>query len=500
MAILLKNIIDDSVNKKYNEAFVRKFLFESKQDNVPREFQKFLRECLTAGDELIEELNDSKKRLVLEVGYGQPQQPATPGKPNLASIIQKYRQPDVSGRFQTAVQGLKQRTQSNPQLAQRVQQISAPKPAPTQQPAAGIPTAQPKPQAQQPAAAPPPLRMAPATQPQAQQPPAVPAQQPAAGAQPAAQDKQEKEKKAGMISKVISGFFDKIKSSASAVKGAVEDPQMIDNAIKKLTPQLPQNSKGLLDSVKQLVEKNPGYTNVAIGILINVAKWASGGPVAGLPAAAITGMVLRTLVGVLKGEPVGTAAKKAAIVTGVSIGAGAIGKGVSSMLGGHGFGAGVKSYFGGGADKAASAAADVAGGAGKAAGGAAGQAVDTAGQAAAGAAEGTYMVNAQQMKSLFKDAIARSGGADLQDALMSKGIDPNTADRIVANAAKLLGTDQDTLEQNIKHTTSWISNAQKQGQAAQQIEQQWKELVDAINGAGGLPQNVISKLGAGAAK
>jgi hypothetical protein len=132
----------------------------------------------------------------------------------------------------------------------------------------------------------------------------------------------------------------------------------------------------------------------------------------------------------------------------------------------------MKSYFGFGG------AADVAHGA-------AGQhpagASDAAQQAAGQIAKGNTQVTQDQVKALFQQAVNRGGSADLQAALQETGVDPTTATRIAANIAKAVGTDQDNMEQNIKHMTATGD---------------WKGIVDSINQGGGLPKNIASNLGA----
>ena len=115
---------------------------------------------------------------------------------------------------------------------------------------------------------------------------------------------------------------------------------------------------GTLNWIKDFIQKNPKWTNVVVGILINVSKLASialAGSTVGISLAVgvLVGLILRALVGRLKGEDWKTAIKKAAIVTGVSLIGGSISKGLFSYFKGGGFIDGAKSYFTGvpGADQ-----------------------------------------------------------------------------------------------------------------------------------------------------
>lgn len=159
------------------------------------------------------------------------------------------------------------------------------------------------------------------------------------------------------IEAAVTKFITGIGNAAKATKTAVQNPkQTIDALIAKLTPNLsiPDDKKGL-EAFRTLIINNPGYTNFGIGILVNISKIAGGGLVGG----AVTGLLLRTALGHFKGEPIGTAFKKAMIVTGTSMAIGSVLKGLMSMLGGHGFIHGIEKYFGGG--QATEAAATIAG-------------------------------------------------------------------------------------------------------------------------------------------
>lgn len=118
---------------------------------------------------------------------------------------------------------------------------------------------------------------------------------------------------------------------------------------------------GLVNFAKDFVRLNPKWANFTVGILVNLVKITTVG-IAGFSGAltlgVIAGLVLRTTVGMLKGEPIGTAFKKAVVVTGISLLGGSITKGLFSWFKGGGFMTGAKEYFVGapGADQVSDAA------------------------------------------------------------------------------------------------------------------------------------------------
>jgi len=180
---------------------------------------------------------------------------------------------------------------------------------------------------------------------------------------------------------ILTGAFQKMEKAYSQFKSDFLDAKKQDTAWKfiysKMGPSMTvakrkedgtieyvkdSSGPGFLNWLKDFVTKNPKWANVVVGILINGAKFASvtlagatGG--ASLAVGVIVGLILRTLVGRLKGESWGTAIKKAVIVTGMSLIGGAITKGLFSYFKGGGFLDGAKSYFTGvpGTDQAASA-------------------------------------------------------------------------------------------------------------------------------------------------
>ena len=128
----------------------------------------------------------------------------------------------------------------------------------------------------------------------------------------------------------------------------------------QLTYKKDTEATGFLDWLKKFVERNPKWTNIIIGFITNIAKLIAfpfGGPMSSLIAGAVVGLILRTLVGRLKGESWAQAFKQAAIVVGLSLIAGAVFKGLVAWIRGGGFFAGIKSYFVGGDPVAAAKAA-----------------------------------------------------------------------------------------------------------------------------------------------
>lgn len=185
---------------------------------------------------------------------------------------------------------------------------------------------------------------------------------------------------------ILTGAFQKMEKTYSQFNSDFLDAKKQGNAWKfiysKIGPSMTvakrkedgtieyvkdSSGPGFLNWVKDFVNKNPKWANVAVGLLINGAKLASVGLAgatggASLAVGVIVGLILRTLVGRLKGETWGVALKKAVIVTGLSLIGGAITKGLFSYFKGGGFLDGAKSYFTGvpGADQAASAISDKA--------------------------------------------------------------------------------------------------------------------------------------------
>ena len=383
---LIKEVAIQHIAEKKNELFVSKLLTESKITNISDGYQTYLKECLNVGDTLIRELNDiyngklllEKKgknidELTMTVGPNvgpttdqntttstQPtsQQPAPQPritKPTF-STVSPQPQSTFGSTIPTAQQSAQQliQQQPNPQPTPQTQQPFIPlipTPQPTPQP---IPQPAPAPAPAQPqATTPPPVPQSATTPPQAttqpqsgaaqpsvggaQQPQSGTAQPPVPPVIPKEQQKQVIKQKAGAISKALTGFFDKIKKASGNIKATATDPakakKLLDDTIKKIAPSLPKDSKGTLDFIRQAVQKNPGYTNVAIGILVNASRIA-GGPALGLPAGVATGMLLRTLAGTLKGEQIHHASLNAAIVTMTSLMVGQASKGVENIDGG----------------------------------------------------------------------------------------------------------------------------------------------------------------------
>lgn len=185
---------------------------------------------------------------------------------------------------------------------------------------------------------------------------------------------------------ILTGAFQKMEKTYSQFNSDFLDAKKQGNAWKfiysKIGPSMTvakrkedgtieyvkdSSGPGFLNWVKDFVNKNPKWANVAVGLLINGAKLASVGLAgatggASLAVGVIVGLILRTLVGRLKGETWGVALKKAVIVTGLSLIGGAITKGLFSYFKGGGFLDGAKSYFTGvpGADQAAKAVTDAA--------------------------------------------------------------------------------------------------------------------------------------------
>lgn len=128
----------------------------------------------------------------------------------------------------------------------------------------------------------------------------------------------------------------------------------------KLIYKKDTEATGFIDWLRKFVERNPKWTNIIIGFITNIAKIIAlpfGGPMGSVIAGAVVGLILRTLVGRLKGESWAQAFKQAAIVVGLSLIAGAVFKGLVAWIRGGGFFAGIKSYFVGGDPVAAAKAA-----------------------------------------------------------------------------------------------------------------------------------------------
>ena len=146
----------------------------------------------------------------------------------------------------------------------------------------------------------------------------------------------------------------------------IKDPKQaqdaLNKAIQKIKPVLKGEDGKYITDIQKLVQQNPGWANIAVGVLINFSKMASigmAGASGGTSVAvgAIVGMGLRTLVGRMKGEDWKTAAKKAVKVTAISLLSGAALKGIIGMFRGDGFFSGFKSYFGFGGNHPPSAEA-----------------------------------------------------------------------------------------------------------------------------------------------
>lgn len=172
---------------------------------------------------------------------------------------------------------------------------------------------------------------------------------------PQTQSPQAASKTESVVSTLVSNFGNKIEKTSNQFSNTTKDPkklqQILNSSVAKLKPILKGDDGQYLTSLTQLVQKNPGYANFAVGILINLSKMASVGLVGAsggtsLAVGAIIGIILRTAVGRLRGEDWKTAATKAIKVTGVSLLAGAALKGVVNMFHGDGLLQGFKSYFG----------------------------------------------------------------------------------------------------------------------------------------------------------
>ena len=313
MSILLKNILLDRDSATPNDIFISKFLSEGfiPQGDSKR-LHNYLNECLDIGDEFLFKLanHDELHELLTEATA-----PAAPDTNAIVKqILSKYNRNKVKhlGSFTKAAS-------SNPELKRKVDTINQNIQRTT---------------------------------------PGVSANEPS--------------KISNIVSGLVSNMGSSIEQKANVFGDTVKDPKklqkVMSDAITKITPILKGEDGKLISDIQELVKKNPGYANVAVGILINVAKMASiglAGASGGTSVAvgAVAGIVLRTAVGRMKGEDWGTAAKKAIKVVGISLLSGAALKGVIGMLHGTGFISGMKSYFGfGGAADAAHGAADIAGG------------------------------------------------------------------------------------------------------------------------------------------
>lgn len=171
---------------------------------------------------------------------------------------------------------------------------------------------------------------------------------------------------------ILTGAFQKMEKSFSQFKSDFLDAKKQGEAWKFIyskvgvgmsvakrkpdgTVEFVQDSSGpgLLNWIRDFLKANPKWTNLAIGLLINIAKAKAaligvslGASASGaLAVGVIVGLVLRTLYGRLKGEDWNTAIKKAAIVTGLALIGGSITKGFFSLLKGGGFFDGAKEYF-----------------------------------------------------------------------------------------------------------------------------------------------------------
>lgn len=316
---LIRDVVRERVNHQNNSLFISDLLTESKITGLSDPYKSFLVECANAGDIFIKELNGIGQQILLEEAKNKKKKDKEeleeddptpiPMSGNTPDWMQQRQQQDAQKAAQQAAKTKKRpsRSKKQPAPAPSTPPVTAPSPA-TPPPAPATPTTV-----------------------QQQLPLGTSTQQ-----------------KAGGIANAITGLFSRIKSTGSTLRGAATDAakaqKLLDDTIKKVTPSIPQNSRGMLDFIRKAVQQNPGYTNVAIGVLVNAAKLA-GGPVLGLPAGTATGLLLRTLVGTMRGETIGQAAKKATYVTIASLGVGAAARGVSSALHGTGFGQGVSNYF-----------------------------------------------------------------------------------------------------------------------------------------------------------
>lgn len=180
------------------------------------------------------------------------------------------------------------------------------------------------------------------------------------------------QKAVNFLMSILIGAFQKMEKTYSQFKSDYLDAKKQGDAWKfiyskvgvgmsvaKKTPdgtiEYVQDSSGpgLLNWIKDFLKANPKWTNLAIGLLVNLAKAKAallavslGASVSGaLAVGVIVGLVLRTLYGRLKGEDWSTAIKKAAVVTGLALIGGSITKGFFSLLKGGGFFDGAKEYF-----------------------------------------------------------------------------------------------------------------------------------------------------------
>ena len=246
-------------------------------------------------------------------------------------------------------------------------------------------------------------------------------------------------------------LFSQIESQfLPSLKIAVRDP-----ATGEITYTSDTEGPGLWNWLKAFVQRNPIWTNFIIGILINLIKIGATlyfGPLGGVVVGALFGIVLRSLVGRLKGESWGTAIKKAVIVTGMSILGGALTKGLFNVIKGGGFFSGFKSYFVGDAAQIAQDA--------------------TAEKAGKTAVSGLKKLTTPQVEDLLK----KSGGATaLRNALED---DIAYSAKLTAAAEKLY---PDTLG-GPDRTIQYVFNLAEKGNV--------EELQDLLNAAGGLPQSM----------
>ena len=314
--MLLHNILPVRSDYIPNDIFISKLLNDSL---VPRgerlDLHSYLSECLAIGDEFLSELakHDELHGLLTEVAGAAPAAPAAPDANALVKqILMKYNKNKTKH-----LESFTNAAAKNPELKTKIDALKQNIQAVTPGAEAGAGVVSPM-----------------------------------------------SEKISGIVTGLVSKMGSSIEQKASAFGATVKDPaklqKVMADAIAKIKPTLKGDDGKLITDIQELIKKNPGWANVGVGILINVAKMASiglAGASGGTSVAvgAIAGIILRTTVGRIKGEDWGTAAKKAIKVTGISLLSGAALKGIIGMFQGTGFLSGMKSYFGfgGAADHAA---------------------------------------------------------------------------------------------------------------------------------------------------
>lgn len=129
----------------------------------------------------------------------------------------------------------------------------------------------------------------------------------------------------GFVAKKLKEIKDKLQDSEAVKNFDAKAEEVIGNIKNKLGDD--HKAVKAAKSIGEYATKHPKITNFAIGALVAAASFASS-PIGGAAA----GMLLRSAVGMMKGEKASTAIGKAAMVTGIGLLTGAAVKGLSELV------------------------------------------------------------------------------------------------------------------------------------------------------------------------